>query len=360
MRNRPVNQQQLARKLGLSHATVSRSLANNPAISADTRGRVLAAAAELGYKRSPTRALRKPREANPITIGVLIGAPLVAADRATFPAILSGIRRRAAIEHIDIDVLSIDPAELATDAGRRQLFRQIRTAGWRGVVLIYPFPTAALALITPKISAVSVLTEYADHDALDVIDTDHGGVQALVARLAALGHKRIGFASWAYPVGGLWAQRRYAAYAAGLAQAGLALDARWTLNIHAAQPRLATPSDIADAAARAIRKDGVTAWVCAADHQAYQLIADLRARGLETPRDYSITGFDGNEPPPGLPALATLRVPNEDIGASAIAQLVSRLLHLRAARRKILVEGEFIAGSTLAKIPSAKKTGRGA
>ncbi|MDR1011302.1 MAG: LacI family transcriptional regulator [Opitutaceae bacterium] len=358
MRNRPVNQQQLARKLGLSHATVSRSLANNPAISAGTRERVLAAAATLGYKRSPTRALRKPRDASPVTVGVLIGTPLVAADRATFPSILAGIRRRAAIEHIDTDVLSIDPADLATDAGRRQLFRQIRSAGWRGVVLIYPFPTAALERITPKISAVSVLTEYADYDALDVIDTDHGNVQSLVARLAALGHTRIGFATWAYPVGGLWAQRRYAAYAAGLARAGLALNPRWTLNVHAAQPRLATPAAIAAAAARAIRKHNVTAWVCAADHQAYQLIADLRVRGLETPRDYSITGFDGNEPPPGLPALATLRVPNEDIGASAIAQLVSRLLHLRAARRKILVEGEFIAGQTLARPPpAAKKSG---
>lgn len=352
MRNRPVNQQQLARKLGLSHATVSRSLANNPAISAGTRERVLAAAAELGYKRAPTRALRKPRDASPVTVGVLIGAPLAAADRATFPSILAGIRRRAAVEHIDIDVLSIDPGELATDAGRRQLFRQIRSAGWRGVVLIYPFPTAALELITPKISAVSVLTEYTDYDALDVIDTDHGSVQALVARLAALGHARIGFATWEYPAGGLWAQRRYAAYAAGLAHAGLDLDPRRTLNIHASQPRFATPSALADAAARAMRKHKVSAWVCAADHQAYQLVADLRARGFETPRDYSITGFDGNEPPPGLPVLATLRVPNEDIGASAIAQLVSRLLNLRAARRKILVEGEFIAGKTMAGPPA--------
>jgi DNA-binding LacI/PurR family transcriptional regulator len=99
------------------------------------------------------------------------------------------------------------------------------------------------------------------------------------------------------------------------------------------------------------RRDRVTAWVCAADHQAYQLIADLQARGLRVPDDCSVTGFDGNVPPPGLPALTTLRVTNEDIGASAVARLVSRLLHPTSPRRKILVETAFVPGVTTAAPP---------
>ena len=348
---RTVNQQQLARQLRLSRTTVSRSLSNHPAISATTRERVLAAAAKLGYRRAPTRSVRRPRAAKPLTIGVLIGTPLVAADRATFRLILQGIRRRAAIDHLAVDVLSIDPAELTNESGRRQLFRQIRKAGWRGVILVYPFPSDAVKMIARKLTAVSVLTEYKDTP-LDVIDTDHGAVRELVGALAALGHRRIGFVSWAYPAGGLWASRRFAAYAEGLFEHGLPLDPRWTLNLHASQSRLTDTTALADAATAATRHEGVTAWVCAADHQAYQLISDLQARGLRVPQDCSVTGFDGNEPPPGLPAVATVRVPNEEIGASTVARLVSRLLQPRSLRRKILVESLFEPGATLAAPPA--------
>jgi LacI family transcriptional regulator len=348
---RTVNQQALARQLKLSRTTVSRSLSNHPAISADTRERVLAAAATSGYSRSPTRSIRRPRAAKPLTVGVLIGAPLVAADRSTFPLILQGIRRRAAIEHLAVDVLSIDPAELNNDTGRRQLFLQIRKSGWRGVILVYPFPADVVKMIARKLTAVSILTEYKDTP-LDVVDTDHGGIRELVSRLATLGHKRIGFVSWSYPTGGLWASRRFAAYAEALFENGLTLEPRWTFNLHTSQPRHATPDALADAVANSTRRDKVTAWVCAADHQAYQLIADLRTRGLRVPQDCSITGFDGNEPPPGLPALATLRVPNEELGASTVARLVSRLLQPRSLLRKILVETTYVPGATLAAPPA--------
>jgi LacI family transcriptional regulator len=43
-----------------------------------------------------------------------------------------------------------------------------------------------------------------------------------------------------------------------------------------------------------------------------------------------------------------LRVTNEDIGASAVARLVSRLLHPTSPRRKILVETAFVPGVTTA------------
>jgi len=342
-----VNQQLIAKKLRLSRPTVSRSLANHPAISADTRRKVQEMASELGYGKSPARTIRRSRQARPITLGVLIGAPLVASDRSTFPQILQGIRGRAAIEHASIDVLPLALEALSPEAGQREILRHIRNADWRGVVLIYPFAPLTVAMLSEKLSAVSVLTEYQDQ-AIDVVDTDHDGVRAFVGRLAALGHRRIGFVSWHYPVGGLWASRRCAAYAEGILQEGLQLNPDWILNIHATGPRYETPATLADRAAELCRREGVTAFVCAADHQAYQLIRDLSVRGLEVPADCSITGFDGNEPPPGLPPLATLAVPNEDIGASAIARLLSRLLHPGSSQRKILVQTRPVEGATLA------------
>lgn len=346
-----INQQLLAKRLKLSRTTVSRSLANHPAIGADTRRRVLEMASELGYGKSPTRTVRRSRQSKPITLGVLIGAPLVASDKATFPQILQGIRKRAEVEHAAIDVLPLDSAALAADTGEREIFGHIRKSDWRGVVLIYPFAPATVEMLSRKLSTVSVLTEY--HDiAMDVVDTDHDGVRSLVSRLAALGHKRIGFVSWHYAFGGLWASRRFAAYAEGVLQAGLELNPDWTLNLRRGGRTFESPAAIADEVARRIRRDRVTAWVCAADHQAYQLMSDLRERGLSVPGDCSLTGFDGNVPPPGLPPLATLRVPNEDIGASCVARLIGRLLDPSSANRKILVETEYVPGATIAPPPA--------
>jgi len=347
---RSVNQHLLAKRLKLSHTTVSRSLSNHPAISQETRRRVQTLAAELGYRSAPTRAVRRPREAKPITIGVLIGAPLVSADRGTFPTILRGIQHRAAVEHASVDVISVDPAEFTAEAAQRHVFRSIRTSQWRGAILIYPFPSSLVKELSRKISTVSVLTEYADVS-IDVVDTDHHNVHGLVDQLAAAGHRRIGFLSWHYPVGGLWAARRFSAFAEALFAHGLPLDPRWVFNVGKNHAALTTPTALADAAVEAMRRDRVTAWVCAADHQAYQLISDFQARGIRVPQHCSVTGFDGNDSPPGLPALITLRVPNEHIGESAVAQLITRLLYPRSPRRKILVETALEVGTTCAPPP---------
>lgn len=347
-----INQEQLAKALRLSRPTVSRSLANHPSISAETRERVQAMASKLGYRGSPSRTVRRSRQAKPLHVGVLVGAPLASSDRSTFPHILQGIQHRAAIEHAVVDVLPLEPSQLAGEAGQRRVFGHIRQADWRGAILIYPFPSETVEMLSRKLCLVSVLMEYSDQ-AIDLVDTDHGGVRSLVAKLARAGHRRIGFATWRYPAGGVWASRRFAAYAEEILERGLELRQDWVLNLIASGRPFPTPAHLAAEVARLRRDEGVTAWVCAADHQAYQLISDLRGFGLDAPRDYSIVGFDGNEVPPGLPALATLRVPNQDVGASAFASLISRLLHPGSAQRKILVETTYVPGATIGPPPAA-------
>ncbi len=344
---RAPSQTLLARKLRLSRATVSRALANHPALSADTRARVQALATELGYRGTPTRSVRRAADAPPLKLGVLIGTPLVPADQITLPQILEGIRGRARMDRAAVDILPFAPEETAPLAGRRRLFGHIRAEGWRGAILLYPFPEATVSMLAEKLSVVSVLHECAD-ERIDTIDTDHGGIRQLVARLAALGHRRIGFATWRYPAGGLWASRRFAAFAEAMFHHGLPLDPRHVVNLGPASASAADPAALADLVATRIRKDRVTAWICAADHQAYQLMADLRERGLRAPRDYSVTGFDGQEAPPGLPRLTSLAVPNADLGASAVARLVGRLLQPASPRRVTLVMPALVEGETTA------------
>src|SRR5690606_1129203 len=126
-----VNQDLLAKRLKLSRATVSRSLANHPAISAKTRKRVQEMAEKLGYQQTPGRVRRRNKHSRAMTIGVLIGVPAGNVVMATFPYILKGIRERAEVEHVTIDVCYQAPADFHPESGRQSVFRNMRNGKWR-------------------------------------------------------------------------------------------------------------------------------------------------------------------------------------------------------------------------------------
>src|SRR3954462_273156 len=132
-----INQELIAQRLKLSRATVSRSLANHPGISAETRRLVQEMAATLGYKQSPGRAARRGKKSRTFTIGVVIGIPRGENVMVTYPHILKGIRDRAEIERVNVDVSYQPPADIETEAGQQALMRHIRTNDWRGSILIH-------------------------------------------------------------------------------------------------------------------------------------------------------------------------------------------------------------------------------
>ncbi|MDA7882487.1 helix-turn-helix domain-containing protein, partial [Akkermansiaceae bacterium] len=69
-----VNQQEIADRLGLSKATVSRCFTNHAGISAVTRAKVFQLAAELGYTHLESRSIkvRKKAKKQPTNFTVLI------------------------------------------------------------------------------------------------------------------------------------------------------------------------------------------------------------------------------------------------------------------------------------------------
>lgn len=341
-----VNQQAIAKKLGVSIATVSRSLAGHPAINAQTKERVAEIARQLGYKKAGDQPESDEADSGS-RVGVLVGLQPNSSPLATFPYILRGIDERAKAERMSVDVEYVDPAKLNPDSRTDPVMKRLRERKWNGVVLVYSFPAAAVESLAQKIPVVATLEDY-DSIKIDSIDTNHHtGITSLVNRLVGLRHERIGFVTWTYPMTGHWVSQRFAAYVAGVFAHGLEFKPDWILNMHKGRKHL-SPDQIADAVAAISRRDRVTAWVCAADHQAYQLMLGLSTRGLRVPEDCSITGFDGIEPPLSLKPVTSLRVPNETIGTAALARLVNRIAHPKAHQRKVLVETQFLEGTTIA------------
>jgi LacI family transcriptional regulator len=293
-----------------------------------------------------------PRRAGGTTLSVevLIGVPAGRVATATFPLILKGVCDRAVVEarerpeigNIQISVRCRAPGDFHPEAEAASA----ADGPLHGSILVYPFAESAVESILARRCAVSVLEGYG-RAAIDVIDTDdEAAVSDLVGVLHDAGHTRIGFLSWDYPVDGHWVGRRFNGFSKGLGARGLMLNRGWVLNVGGG-PRL-DPEHVAELAARAVADSGVTAWVCAADHQAYPLIRSLQARGIRVPEDCSVTGFDGLEPPPGLPRATSVRVAHEHIGSSALTRMINRIIYPSSPTRRILVSAHPVPGDTVA------------
>jgi LacI family transcriptional regulator len=328
----------------------------DPATGAGAPVKVRRAAEALAYGQIPgSGILRNTGRPCAMTIDVLIGIPQENVVLATFPFLLKGIRERAElevrdrpeVERIKIDVYCLAPGDFNPETGRQPRFRHVRSGDRRGTLLIYPFAESAVEVISRRTPTVSVLESY-EGLGIDAIDTDDAAaISALVGRLHSQGHTRIGFLSWHYPVRGQRAERRYSGYLSGLCARGLKADREWAINVRGADPRL-TPGQCAEAVVANIGKHGVTACVCAADHQAYELMRDLRAMGIRVPDDFSVTGFDGLEAPAGLPRAASMRAPHEHIGSSAITRMINRVLYPSSLPRKIVVGAQLVPGESTA------------
>ncbi len=342
-----INQEDLARLLGISRTTVSRSFSNHPAINPDTRARVLALADELGYRYSVPRTGRARDRLQTTTVGILIGTPQLDSDNAhTFQSMLKGISERAANDRIALDVTHVNPNQMDLSGRNCLTFQRIRSGRWNGLILIFPFPDEAMAILSKRVMAVSIVEDYADFG-IDCIDIDHAaGVFNLARHLRNLGHRRIGFLTWRYEVEAPWAYRRFGAYAESLQRLDLDYRPEWVINVRDSER--CNPSAVARRVADLVRREGVTGWICAADHQAYHLMVDLKDLGIRVPEDCSVTGFDGIDAPPGARTLTTVKVPYEDMGVSSVIRLRGRIEHPVAPRRHNLVAGKISLGQTTA------------
>jgi DNA-binding LacI/PurR family transcriptional regulator len=92
---------------------------------------------------------------------------------------------------------------------------------------------------------------------------------------------------------------------------------------------------------------GVTAWVCAADHQAYNLIRGLGKKGFKVPSEVSVTGFDGIQTPPDSPELSTIVIPFREIGTTGTQRLVERSQKRFGSAQHVLIDCRLRAGSTV-------------
>ncbi len=340
-----LNQQLIAKRLQISRATVSRCFTNHAGINPVTRAKVFQMAAEIGYSHSEKRTTSTKKKASKLTFGVLICTDEEEYNRTDYQnpseQILAGVTE---VHLVDPSARGLaDPSYLRIEKLRRR---------WNGLLLVYPFPDSVLDQLAPLMPMVSLVEQF-DHSGIDCVDVDHyKGISSAVEHLVDLGHKRIGFFTRRYQVEASWSFRRYAAFMEKMVRMRLPVSSKDVINMFPS--RETSDEESIDRAAERTR-DGVTAWVCAADHQAYDLVRGFRKRKISVPNMVSVTGFDGIDRPTDCPELATVHISFREIGATGTQRLVERIRKRFGSAQHVLIDCPFKPGATVGPPPQEKK-----
>ena len=344
-----INQQTIADRLGLSRATVSRCFTNHAGISPVTRAKVFQIAAEIGYTHMETRAPLSKRSKKPVRFNVLICSDTEEYFRGGYESpgeqILAGVSEYAQRHDTRVDVNLIPPDVSDLDDPAFQNIEGLVKREGSGVLLIYPFPTKVIDQLALRFPLVS-LVDQLEHNSIDCVDVDHNyGISTVVDHLVAAGHRRIGFYTKDYQIEASWSFRRYSAFIERMARLKLKVQPKDIIGMFP-NASSSVAGSIEEAAERT--KQGVTAWVCAADHQAFDLIHGLEALGLNVPGDVSVTGFDGIERDEKSPALTTIQIPFREIGMTGAERLAARLRKRFHGKQHVYISGKLKEGQTVA------------
>ncbi len=321
----------IARDVGVSHATVSRVLNKRPGVKASTRQAILAAAQRLGY--SANQQARRLAGGQSYVIGLIISS-LTSAYANT---ILAGIED--ALCQTEYDLVLYNSASRSRRQRYEDAYIDRLTNGLSdGLLIVSPFFTLDYLDTLEQKGVPYVLVDYDEpsHQRPVIHSTNRQGAYEATTYLIDLGHRRIGFITgWdPHPSSG----ERLAGYQA-------ALEARQIPY----RPALVEPGDFllqkGYQAAQTLLSlpEPPTAIFASSDEMAIGTLEAARDRGLRVPEELSIVGFD-DIPQASLtyPKLTTVRQPLADIGRLAVRIVLNYIETPDCPRQQIEIETQLI------------------
>jgi DNA-binding LacI/PurR family transcriptional regulator len=347
MQGRRPKSRDVAALAGVSTTTVSFVLNDRAEarISPATRARVLAAAAQLGYR--PHAAARGLAGGQSHTIGlVLRQSPEQVAEDALLAETLRGLSTAARSRGYRVlvepfgdhdgdygDLVRSHRADGLVVSGPRVDDDELRTLAASGAPIVLQGSLAGVDLPS--------------------VDVDNVAAARMAVRhLVELGHRRIALVTNA-PLSYTAARDRLTGYRLALRDAGIEPDDRLVAvaDFNAASGRIAM--------ARLLEANGLTAAFVASDVVALGAMAAIREAGLRVPDDISIVGFD-DVPLAAYfdPPLTTVRLPAHDLGRAVGSALLDRIAG-RLVEARTVLPTELVVRSSTAPPGRAASAGSG-
>ena len=329
---------EVAKKVGVSEATVSRVLNGRPGVSEATRKSVLTALDVLGYER-PTQ-LRGDRAR-------LVGLVLPELQNPIFPAfaevVAGGIVHRGLTP-----VLCTCTAGGMTESAYVEMLLQKQVSG----VVFFGGTQAEgdarhdhFAQLHKRGVPVVLLNASVERLGFPTVSTDDvAAVELGFAHLRSLGHEKLGMVLG--PPDHVPSIRKEAAFRRLTSAAGLSVE-------NAVEHTMFTVEG-GHLATSLLLERGITAAMFASDMLALGGVKAARRAGKSVPGDFSVIGFDDSflmnctDPP-----LSTVRQPIEAMGRAAVTLLINQIEGGLTMARELLFEPELVVRSSTGAAPRA-------
>ncbi|MFO1163458.1 MAG: LacI family DNA-binding transcriptional regulator [Reyranellaceae bacterium] len=275
----------VARRAGVSPATVSRVLGGRVPVTAETRARVLEAIEQLGYR--PNEVARTLRAGRGRAVALVIGD----IEQGINGALAKNVQRELESQGLDL---------LLFDLGHRQdrlrhILERAPSLGLRGLLLSSPH-VMDMEVLAPAIraateSGIDVLSVSQDLSAFgitSIVNDDAGGASAAVAHLLARQRTPIAFVGRiaSSAVG----RARFDGYRDALIASGIPVDPSLVWDISEGYRADAGYRATSEALDRGLR---FRSMLAASDELALGCIAAAGDRGLSIPSDIAFVGFGG-------------------------------------------------------------------
>jgi DNA-binding LacI/PurR family transcriptional regulator len=325
-----VTQKEIARKLGVSVATVSRVLSGSEdSVSDEARGAIVEAAQRLGYR---------PRRRTGRTIAFLIDNELFNLSSLFYSYIISGLEKEVALRRYFFHFNAVKPDERPLGS------LTLKLNDLAGAVLVGAYDAEFILRLKSMHVPVVMVDYWVPMEDIDAILVDNvDGIMRAGKHLCDLGHRRVAYISGTFD-GVSSRERRY-----GFRQAQAAFN---FVNEQSLEEEChESISGGFEAMNRILDRSDVqppTGVIAYNDMVALGAMDAVKQKGLRIPHDVSIVGFDDISLSAEVaPPLTTVQVPKELMGKLAAETLFRVIGGEPHSTRKILLPTRVIVrGST--------------
>ncbi len=298
----PPTIKQLAILLGLAHSTVSRALNGRPGIHRETRARVQAEAARLGYVANGAARMLKQRSSS------VVGLVVPNIRNKFYSSVAKSLADAASEQSHQVMLFTTDDDPVR----EAQAIRSLVGARARAIVIAAtacPEPEALELLQTVRV--IQLIRRHPAIAAPVVAVDDALGIELATVHLLAHGHRRIAYigASIELSTG----RHRFDGFLRGLAAAGQVPVQDWIV--------LGPPRAEVGAAAlgRMLTAARPTALVVGSPEQAKGVLQEAARRGVAIPKALSVVCYgDRSWYELVFGGLTAVRLPEEEIARTCI------------------------------------------
>jgi len=345
-----MNLESIAKRAGVSAATVSLALNNRQGVSKRTRERILGIVKETGYKKRPSRALMR----GTVQFLKLIrhGHTLNENHNVFISDYIDGITHKANDVQLRVEFSSASVSTTIND-----ITYQMDQQDVAGFLVLGTELSAddvhSIASSQRPVVFLDTMYDFLPYDFVDMNNID--SVYLAVFRLVQAGHRTVGMVT--SPVNVVNFRIRDEGFRKSLTALGCRVEEELIFPVDSTYEGAYRDFSSLLSSGRRL-PEGL---FCCNDIVCLGVVRALKEAGYRVPGDISLIGFD-NLPASAHsdPPLTTIRVSNKEIGSAAILLLKERIENPEKPSSKVMIAGQLVERQSVRRgtAEAAKNDGR--